>query len=56
MDAKVIQALASMSMNPAQLVASAFRDLAESTAKIGQLNISPDLLKELLQSHHTYRK
>jgi len=49
-DAKVLQALASIGMNPAQLIALAFRDLATSAKKIGQLNISPDLLQELLQS------
>jgi len=47
-DAKVLQALASMGMEPGQLVALAFRDLAENSQKIGQLNVSPDLLRELL--------
>jgi regulator of protease activity HflC (stomatin/prohibitin superfamily) len=50
-DAKVLQALASMDMNPSQLVALAFRDIADSAEKIGQLNVSPDLLTELLQQH-----
>jgi regulator of protease activity HflC (stomatin/prohibitin superfamily) len=48
-DAKVLQALASMDMNPSQLVALAFRELADSAEKIGQLNVSPELLTELLQ-------
>jgi regulator of protease activity HflC (stomatin/prohibitin superfamily) len=48
-DPKVLQALASMDMNPSQLVALAFRDLADSADKIGQLNVSPELLTELLQ-------
>ena len=48
-DAKVLQALASMDMNPSQLVALAFRDIADGAEKIGQLNISPELLTELLQ-------
>ena len=48
-DTKILQALASMGMNPAQLVALAFHDLAASAEKIGQLNVSPDLLRELLQ-------
>jgi hypothetical protein len=30
------------------LIAHAFRELAEGAEKIGQLNISPDLLNELL--------
>jgi len=49
-DVKIVQALANMDMNPAQLVALAFHDLAASAEKIGQLNVSPDLLRELLQS------
>jgi regulator of protease activity HflC (stomatin/prohibitin superfamily) len=48
-DTKILQALASMGMNPAQLVALAFHDLAASAERIGQLNVSPDLLRELLQ-------
>ncbi len=48
-DAKVLQALASMDMNPSQLVALAFRDIADSAEKIGQLNVSSELLTELLQ-------
>jgi hypothetical protein len=47
-DAKVLQALASVGMQPDQLVALAFQGLAEHADKIGQLNISPDLLRELL--------
>ena len=48
-DASVIQALASTGMSPQQLIASAFQGLAEKADKIGQLNISPDLLQELLK-------
>jgi hypothetical protein len=47
-DAKTIEALASMDMNSGQLVALAFRDLANNASKIGHLNVSPDLLRELL--------
>jgi SPFH domain/Band 7 family protein len=46
-DPKVLNALASMGMQPNQLIAASFRELAESAAKIGELNISPDLLREL---------
>ena len=46
-DAGVLQSLASVNMDPAQLVASAFRDLAGGAGKIGELNISPELLREL---------
>jgi hypothetical protein len=34
---------------PAQVMARAFQRLAESTGKIGELNISPDLLREILR-------
>jgi regulator of protease activity HflC (stomatin/prohibitin superfamily) len=47
-DPKVLQALTSVGMDPGRLVALAFKELAEGTDKIGQLNISPDLLRELL--------
>jgi len=47
-DPKVLQALTNVGMEPAQLVALAFKELAESAEKIGQFNISPDLLRELL--------
>ena len=47
-DPKVIQALASVGMSPEQLVGSAFKELAEGAEKIGELNISPDLLRELI--------
>lgn len=44
----VLQALASTSMKPEQLIAFAFQELAGKADKIGQLNISPDLLRELM--------
>jgi hypothetical protein len=47
-DPKTLQALASIGMDPGQLVALAFKELAENAGKIGQLNISPELLRELL--------
>lgn len=49
-DAKVLQSLASMNMNPSRLIALAFRDLAANAERIGHLNISPDLLSELINS------
>jgi hypothetical protein len=49
-DSKVLQALASVGMEPGQMMALAFRDLAENAGKIGQLNVSPDLLREMLQT------
>jgi regulator of protease activity HflC (stomatin/prohibitin superfamily) len=48
-DPAVIQTLASMEMNPNKLIAMAFQEIAEKADKIGQLNISPDLMKELLE-------
>jgi len=48
-DPKALQALASVGMDPAQLMAMAFRDLADNAAKIGQLNVTPDLLREIMQ-------
>ena len=47
-DPKILQALASTSMKPEQLIAYAFQELAGKAEKIGQLNISPDLLRELM--------
>jgi regulator of protease activity HflC (stomatin/prohibitin superfamily) len=47
-DPKIIQSLSSVGMEPNRLIALAFKELAEGADKIGQLNISPDLLQELL--------
>jgi len=47
-DPKTIQALAGVGMQPGQLIALAFKELAENADKVGQLNISPELLRELL--------
>jgi regulator of protease activity HflC (stomatin/prohibitin superfamily) len=48
-DTKVIQALAASGMQPGQLIAQAFSGIAEKAEKIGQLNVSPDLLSTLLE-------
>ena len=48
-DARILQALASTSMKPEQLIAFAFQELAGKAEKIGELNISPDLLRELMK-------
>jgi SPFH domain / Band 7 family len=50
-DARILQALSTSSMKPEQLIAFAFQELAGKADKIGQLNISPDLLSELLTAH-----
>jgi regulator of protease activity HflC (stomatin/prohibitin superfamily) len=48
-DPKLLQALASSNMSPGQLIALAFKDLAENADKIGHLNITPELLQDLLE-------
>ena len=48
MDAAVIQSLASVGMQPGKLMALAFQGIAENVEKIGQLNITPDLLREIM--------
>ena len=49
-DARVLQALAAAGMKPEQLIAVAFQEIANRADKIGQLNISPELIRELLNS------
>lgn len=44
----VLQALTNVGMNPDKLIAIAFQELAENAGKIGQLNITPDLLQGLM--------
>jgi hypothetical protein len=48
LDPKSLQVLASGSADPRLLVAMAFQEIATNAAKIGTLNISPDLLESLL--------
>lgn len=47
-DSRIVQALAAAGMNPGQLIAQAFGGIAERAERIGQLNMSPDLLDRLL--------
>ena len=47
-DPRVVQALAAAGMEPRQLIAQAFGGIAERAEKIGQLNVSPELLSGLL--------
>ncbi|GGD84854.1 SPFH domain-containing protein [Paenibacillus nasutitermitis] len=44
----VLQSLTNMGMQPDKLIAIAFQELAENADKIGQLNITPDLLQGLI--------
>ena len=48
-DPDIIQSLASIGMQPNKLIALAFQELAENAQKIGELNISPDLLQSLVK-------
>jgi hypothetical protein len=50
-DPRIVQALAASGMQPGQLIAQAFTGLAEKAERIGQLNLSPDLLQSLLTQH-----
>jgi regulator of protease activity HflC (stomatin/prohibitin superfamily) len=47
-DWKTLVAAAGGSSDPKMMIALAFRELAENATKIGQLNVSPDLLTSLL--------
>ncbi|MFO1435180.1 MAG: SPFH domain-containing protein [Gammaproteobacteria bacterium] len=49
-DPRVVQALASVGMAPGQLIAMAFGGIAEKAEKIGQLNVSPELLQSLMSN------
>jgi len=51
-DPKTIQSLASAGMQPDQLIAQAFNGMAENAQKIGELNMSPELLQSLLGKHN----
>jgi hypothetical protein len=46
-DPRVVQSLAAVGMQPSQLIAQAFGGIAEKAERIGQLNVSPELLATL---------
>lgn len=48
-DPKLVQSLAAIGMEPSQLIAQAFTGLAENAGKIGQLNVSSELLEALMK-------
>lgn len=54
-DPKTLQALASIGMEPAQLIAQAFSGMADNASKIGQLNMSPDLLQSLVSDRTDHK-
>jgi len=47
-DPRIVQAITATGMQPSQLIAQAFGGIAERAERIGQLNLSPDLLQTLL--------
>ena len=47
-DPRIVQSLAAVGMQPGQLIAQAFGGIAEKAERIGQLNVSPELLQSLM--------
>ncbi|MCP5160743.1 MAG: SPFH domain-containing protein [Hahellaceae bacterium] len=47
-DSRVLEAITNSGMKPEQLIALSFSQIAKGADKIGQLNISPDLMRELM--------
>ena len=47
-DPDVIKSLAAIGMQPQALIANAFHNLAGNAERIGQLNVTPDLLREMM--------
>jgi hypothetical protein len=56
LDPAVLQMLAVQTTEPRLLVGMAFKELAQNAAKIGNLNISPELLQLLMQETSTDKK
>ncbi|WP_296228042.1 SPFH domain-containing protein [Ralstonia sp. UBA689] len=52
-DPRIVNALAAAGMQPGQLIAQAFGGIAERAERIGQLNVSPDLLQGLMNATAT---
>ena len=50
LDWKTLMALSGKGTDPKAMIALAFQEMAENAQKIGELNISPDLLKSLVGS------
>jgi hypothetical protein len=51
LDPKALQVLAARNVDPRLLVAMAFQEIAANATKVGNLNISPELLQSLLQGN-----
>ncbi len=56
LDWKVLTAMSSAQADPAAMIAVAFRELAENAQRIGELNVSPDLLRALLPATTATKK
>ena len=56
MDWHTLMALSAGKADPKLSIAMAFRDLAENAEKIGELNISPDLLNALVEREGDKKK
>ena len=50
LDWKTLMALGGKGADPKAMIAIAFQEMAENAQKIGELNVSPDLLKSLVSS------
>jgi hypothetical protein len=50
LDWKALMMLSAVGADPKTLIALAFHGLAENAQRIGELNVSPDLLKALIGS------
>lgn len=55
LDWRTLMALGASGSDPKLMIALAFRELAENAAKIGEVNVSPDLLRSLLAPAPTGR-
>ena len=51
LDPKTLQVLALGSADPRSMIALAFQEIAANAAKVGNLNISPELLDSLLHTN-----
>jgi hypothetical protein len=50
LDWKTLMMLGGKGADPKAMIAMAFQEMAENAQKIGELNVSPDLLKSLVSS------
>jgi GMP synthase-like glutamine amidotransferase len=50
LDWKTLMMLGGKNADPRMMIALAFQEMADNAQKIGELNVSPDLLKSLISS------